>query len=687
VMMKTRSRNLPAVHLTLVAHYPISAGNATPQRIFPILDAHPSRGENPQGNIALLPARDVEIVDGRTVATSEEPWMKFADIGGFEPGGFVEITYRASLFDDPVRPVLRFRLQTGEEIERFLPGPVAGAAIWVGRVPRGTIEIWISPTRHRGRFDFVVERVRRRNWLALWLEALQRSPRYALSAAFYGVPAFVAEYDMNLDWALGFTPIEEFAAWRKTRARAIDLTGIDAPRSDWANAPAIHVVVVGTEGRDASLQSLREQIFGNWQLHDAADLREDWADDDLVFVLRAGDRLEPQAFACAIEHAARHPAQRIFYADEIEGAGEGAVLPALKPDWSPLLQAVRPYLGSAVFARVRLLRSCGRATLPEDLASAIGWPEDFPAEAIGHLRRMLLIRGAEIAPAAEIGGAGWWAGPVPSAPAASIIIPTKDGGDLLQKCVASIFAQTSAPDYHIVVVDNGSTTTTTGAVLARLAADPRVTVLSQPGPFNFAGLCNAGAAAGSAPVLVFLNDDTVIRSPDWLARLSFAAARPEIGAVGAKLIYPDGTVQHAGIAVGIGETAGHFGAGSPESAPGWLGRHSVPYEVAAVTGACLTVERRKFDAVDGFDSANLPIELNDVDLCLRLGESGWKTVCFSQVSLFHEESASRGGAKFRLLKVHQKERAHFTRRWRRIIRDDPFFHPAFSLFRRQGALC
>jgi GT2 family glycosyltransferase len=138
--------------------------------------------------------------------------------------------------------------------------------------------------------------------------------------------------------------------------------------------------------------------------------------------------------------------------------------------------------------------------------------------------------------------------------------------------------------------------------------------------------------------------------------------------------------------LGIGETAGHFGAGAPEADPGWVGRHSVIHEGSAVTGACLAVERRKFDAVGGFDSTNLPIELNDVDLCLRLGERGWKTVCLAATSLFHEESASRGGAKFRLLKVHEKERGYFVRRWCGLVRDDPFFHPAFSLFRRQQAL-
>ena len=222
--------------------------------------------------------------------------------------------------------------------------------------------------------------------------------------------------------------------------------------------------------------------------------------------------------------------------------------------------------------------------------------------------------------------------------------------------------------------------------MQRLAKDARVAVLSDPAPFNFAALCNAGASLGSAPLLVFLNDDTAVRSPDWLAQLSLAAARPEIGAVGAKLLYADGRLQHAGISLGIGETAGHFGAGAADLDAGWAGRHNLPHETSAVTGACLAVERRKFEAVGGFNSEHLPIELNDVDLCLRLGERGWKSVCLSQISLFHEELASRGGAKFRLLKVHAKERKYFVDRWRSIIRDDPYFHPAFSLFRRQQAL-
>jgi GT2 family glycosyltransferase len=585
-----------------------------------------------------------------------------------------------------VRPILRFRTRDGAEIDRLLPGPVAGAAIWVGRVPRGTAEVWISPTRHRGRFDLVIEETRARKGLALWLKALGRSPRYALSAAFYGVPGFIAEYDMNLDWALGFTPLAEFETWRTKRARTLDLRGIDAPRSDWANGPRIHVAIRGSEEREASLQSLHAQIYTNWHLHEPGDLPATANDNDLAFVLRAGDRLEPHAFGCAVEHAARHAAQDIFYADELVLDAKGAVIPAFKPDWSPLLQAARPYLGCAVFARMRLLRSRGSGLLPEDLSSCIASSEAFPAEAVGHLRRMLLTRGAEPETPLGTSAGRWWAQAKPAAPPASIIIPTKDRGDLLENCVASIFAHTGGPPYRIVIVDNGSTAPATRAILSRLADDARVTVLSRPGPFNFAGLCNAGAALGTEPMLVFLNDDTSIRSPDWLARLSLAASRPEIGAVGAKLLYPDHRVQHAGVTLGIGEIAGHFGAGAPDTDQSWASRHVSIHEVSAVTGACLAVERRNFDAVGGFDSERLPVELNDIDLCLRLSERGWKTVCLSEISLFHEESASRGGAKFRLVKVYRKERAYFIKRWRTIIRDDPFFHPAFSLFRRRQAL-
>ena len=156
-------------------------------------------------------------------------------------------------------------------------------------------------------------------------------------------------------------------------------------------------------------------------------------------------------------------------------------------------------------------------------------------------------------------------------------------------------------------------------------------------------------------------------------------------AVGAKLLFPDRRVQHAGVVLGMGGVAGHFGAGLSEDAPGWWGRNLHPHEVSAVTGACLMVAREKFEAAGKFDAVNLPVDLNDVDLCLRLLEMGLRNIFQSQALLLHRQSASRGGG-LRLQRVHAQERRHFSARWRNLIRDDPCFNPGLSLYAREERL-
>ncbi len=136
----------------------------------------------------------------------------------------------------------------------------------------------------------------------------------------------------------------------------------------------------------------------------------------------------------------------------------------------------------------------------------------------------------------------------------------------------------------------------------------------------------------------------------------------------------------------MGESAGHFGAMAPASTPGWANRNLVTHEVSAVTGACLAVTRAKFEAVGGFDAIHLPVELSDIDLCLKLNAQGWQTIVDPAISIMHEESVSRGGATLRRLAVYDRERAIFTERWRHVLRDDPTFHPGLSLYSWQPAL-
>ena len=182
----------------------------------------------------------------------------------------------------------------------------------------------------------------------------------------------------------------------------------------------------------------------------------------------------------------------------------------------------------------------------------------------------------------------------------------------------------------------------------------------------------------SAPFLVFLNDDVEALAPDWLGRLLAYAAEPGVGAVGAKLLYPDGRLQHGGVVLGLDGFAGHAQRVVEADDPGYLGALAWPREVAAVTGACLAVEARKFFEIGGFDEARLPIEYNDIDLCLRLSEAGYVSVFEPRARLMHRESASRGANRW-LDARYAGEHAFFRERWATRLRDDPYFHPALSL--------
>jgi len=206
-----------------------------------------------------------------------------------------------------------------------------------------------------------------------------------------------------------------------------------------------------------------------------------------------------------------------------------------------------------------------------------------------------------------------------------------------------------------------------------------------PGRFNFSAMCNAGAASARGECLVFLNNDMSVVTPGWLGPLVAEAMRPGIGAVGARLLFPDGSIQHAGVAVGMGGYADHVSHGQVGDYAGYLGRLGVAHEVGAVTGACIAVEAGKFKAVNGFDAERFPVELSDIDLCLRLAAAGWKSLMRPDSVLIHHQSATRGFS-FRPFDRYGLERGHFRTRWRDMIRDDPFFHPALSLFSTEPAL-
>ena len=402
--------------------------------------------------------------------------------------------------------------------------------------------------------------------------------------------------------------------------------------------------------------------------------------------MRAGDELLPDALATFTEEAARSPAACILYADELI-TSENGLWPNFKPNWSPQLEARRPYIGRCAFARVQLVLSARRRFNAVTLKSVMSRAALMCAvDEVVHLRRWLMVRNEQAKAASSSGETIATPARRGESPLVSIILLTRDRADLLGPCLDSILGSSTHPRFELVLVDNGTRQKKAVALLEKAAEDPRVRVLTRPGLFNFAALNNDAVRSSSGEVLVFLNNDTVIITKDWLEQLSEQALDPDAGAVGALLLYPDGRIQHAGVVVGLGQDAGHFEALSAPTTPSWLDRTGFLHEASAVTAACMALDRRKFDAVAGFDGQNLPIEFNDVDLCLRLAERGWPARYMPTVRVLHKESASRGNAVLRPLNVYAMERDYFRARWRAIIRDDPYFHPGLSLYSRQIAL-
>lgn len=270
--------------------------------------------------------------------------------------------------------------------------------------------------------------------------------------------------------------------------------------------------------------------------------------------------------------------------------------------------------------------------------------------------------------------------PLPAPPPlVSVIIPTRDRAELLAVVLDGLFARTDYPALDVIVVDNGSTEPATRDLFARYVAEPRFRVLPAPGPFNFSDLSNRGAAAARGSLLLFLNNDIEVLEPGWLTELAAIASDPEIGAVGAKLLYPDGTIQHGGIVLGIGGIAGHSHLGLPGGEPGYFARMVLSQEVSAVTGACLAVRTNVFSQVGGFDAAHLAVAFNDVDLCLKIRAAGYRIVWTPHARLVHHESKSRGAEDTPEKRARFEAESRVMReRWGPVLRADPYYNPNLS---------
>ena len=269
-----------------------------------------------------------------------------------------------------------------------------------------------------------------------------------------------------------------------------------------------------------------------------------------------------------------------------------------------------------------------------------------------------------------------------SRPLVSIIIPNKDHVDDLSRCVESIINLSTYDNYEIVIVENNSETAEIRTYYEEISRHPRVQVVEYKGDFNYSKINNFGVQYAKGEYLLLLNNDTEVITPDWMEELLMYAMRKDVGVVGAKLYYPDKTIQHAGIVIGLGahRTAGHTHYRIPEANVGYMGRLCYAQDVTAVTGACMMVSKALYEELGGLDES-FTVALNDVDFCLRVREKGLLNIFTPFAELYHYESKSRGSDKKdeRALR-YQQESDRFRVKWAdALAKGDPYYNPNFSL--------
>lgn len=395
--------------------------------------------------------------------------------------------------------------------------------------------------------------------------------------------------------------------------------------------------------------------------------------------IRSGDRLAKDALDAYAAVIATASGAGVAYGDDdlLDRSGN-RVDPHFKPDWNPELFEHHDFMTGASVIKVR--REELRRLPDQDWASALVAERVGSHPAPVHLPLVLhhrLNRPQPVVPRkpAEIGSKRQW-------PTVTVIIPTRNHGDLLQKCIDGL-RQTQYPSTEVIVVDNESDDPQTIAFLSELET-AKVKVIRVPGAFNFSRLNNEAVRSARGDLLCFLNNDIEMVDPDWLSLLALQATRPDIGAAGARLLYPDGTIQHAGVFIGIGGGAGHGHRCLGKDEPGYFERSHIPQRVSAVTAACMVVSREKFLAVGGFDEENFPVAFNDVDLCLKLNERGWQSFYEPRATLIHHESKSRGSDRLKSNKGRfARELQTLKRKWHTDERRDPFHHPQLSSFCEQ----
>lgn len=503
----------------------------------------------------------------------------------------------------------------------------------------------------------------------------------------------------RLDYVYGPDASEDDDAYRSWLALGAETRLAELARNrrqveSLSDAPTVSVVVgVSVEGWNAAAAEATETFLAFLEEGDAL---EPGVVDDVVLALAADQEID------------------VLYTDSDVLAPDGRrVRPFFKPGWAPDQLLSHMYVGRLLVVRRSLFGDLG-GFRPEFETAA---EYDFVLRAAERARRIVRLPligyhhrssgdQATGPPAAgddtailaledalrrrgEVGSVepGLCTGTyrvrrrVRGDPLVSVIVPFHNGAEHLRRCLRSLQETAGHERWEAILLDNRSWDPNIRAVLSRYESDPRIQVLSYPGRFNWAAINNHAARHSTGAHLLFMNADVEGRSEGWMTAMLEHAQRPEVGAVGARLLYPNGQVQHAGVVMGLGGgVAWHAFCYCPEDSSGYFDQAKIIRNYSAVTGACMMVRYEVFERLGGFGE-DLPVAYNDVDFCLRLHDHGYRLVYTPFAELIHDESYTRGRMPPDRYAVET-----MSQRWGARIGGDPFYNPNLDLHRPEGAL-
>lgn len=537
------------------------------------------------------------------------------------------------------------------------------------------------------------------------------------------VISYIAPHEMGLFGESKTYRVENqrFDTWRMAH-RFTEKERVQQENVTFVRQPEIAVLMHAGEGKERlegyTRESLEKQTWKKWKLLTGRKMQNlSGITGDYIMLTEAGDTLEPGALYEVVKYLNQYPDTQMLYSDSDKWDSEKETYfdPQFKPDDSPYTLQSGNYIGNSIWIKKELAEKAGgihlkygRAAVYDlilrcrELAGGMAHISQLLYHQNCQMERNLtqrqeLVREWEEGKQVlrdyyarkQIPAQVTWADyplryrvkwQVQGNPKVSVIIPNQDHIEDLDQCLRSIAKKTTYSNYEVLVVENNSKRSETFLYYKRMQERyPKVRLLKWGKEFNYSAINNFAVKQSEGEYLIFLNNDTEILTEDWMEEMLSVCQQPDVGVVGAKLYYPDGTIQHAGVILGLGNIAGHLFVKEPGDISGYMGRACTMQNLSAVTAACMMASRECFEKVSGFDET-LRVALNDVDFCMKVQRLGSQVVYNPEAELYHYESKSRGLEDTpEKLKRYNREVAYFRSRWGDVLeKGDPYYNVNLS---------